>query len=101
MNPMKKVLLFSLLLTGCTAASDRNTIESLLTKHDWKYGQGFNIGDWVDFKNTIYTVESDTILLGDSAIATVKKIEIGRFGDDDEMHITSIHGEKTGIYHSK
>jgi hypothetical protein len=93
-------LLFGLLSTGCTVDIDRNAFKSHIVKQHWKYGEGLNIGDWLDF-NSIHKIKSDTILLGDSAIAIVKRIEKRMIGVDDKMQITSINGEGKGIYFAK
>lgn len=94
-------LLFSLLLIGCTVDTDRNDIKSHVMEHEWKYGEGFHIGDWLDFSINIYKIKGDTILRGDSAIAIVKKIEIGGPGNDDELYIISMQRGEWGMYHSK
>ena len=93
-------LLLGLLLTGCTLDLDRNAFKSHIVEHEWKYGEGLNIGDWLNF-NSRYRIKSDTILIGDSAIAIVKKIEKRMIGGDDKMQIISINGEDKGSYFSK
>ena len=72
-----------------------------IRKIHWKYGEGFNIGDWLEFDNGTYSIEGDTIYKNDKPIAIVLAVKGGILGDDDEMDIKSINGTEKGTYHSK
>ena len=93
------ILLAALLSMQCHSGSHKAT-ELEVSTVQWKYGEGLNVGDWLEFGKG-YRIKGDTIFRSDSAVAVVIDIKNGTFGDDDEMEIMSIAGSKKGIYHSK
>ena len=100
---MKSIKAYSFLLLifiQCQRKDDK-AIETKVVQHDWKHGEGANIGDWIDFKSGYYKMKRDTILRSDSAVAVVSYIEDGKLGDDDEMEITLIKNSSKGTYHSR
>ena len=100
MKILIQYLILGILLSRCSSGSDKNSgIE--LSKVPWKYGEGLNVGDWLDFGPGVYTMQHDTIFENNRPIAVVLSIKRGSFGDDDEMEIVSINGKERGIYHSK
>lgn len=100
MKILIQYLVLGLLLIQCNSRSDKNS-EIELSKVQWKYGEGLNVGDWLDFGGDAYRIESDTIFESDTPIAVVLSIKRGSIGDDDEMEIVSMNGKEKGIYHSK
>ena len=100
MKILIQYLILGILLSRCSSGSDKNSgIE--LSKVPWKYGEGLNVGDWLDFGPGVYKMRRDTIFENNRPIAVVLNIKRGSFGDDDEMEIVSINGKERGIYHSK
>ena len=100
---MKSIKTYSFLLLifiQCQRNVDK-AIETKVVQHDWKYGEGASIGDWIDFKTGYYRIKRDTIFRSDSAVAIVSCIEDGKLGDDGEMEITLIKNNSKGTYHSK
>jgi hypothetical protein len=91
--------LVAFFLIGCSGSSIRKG-ETDLSSLQWKYGEGFNAGDWLNFENDL-SLRNDTIFRRDSAVAIIVEIEDGKFGDDDEMVIRSMNGDTRGTYHSK
>ena len=90
------MLLFLLAgLTNCS--SDTEYVRS----HEWKYGSGFHMGDWLGFDNTtLYEVRHDTIFMEGFARAVV--VEIARqAGEDVELRIRSLETGEEGVYHEK
>ena len=100
MKILIQYLVLGLLLIQCNSRSDKNS-EIEISNVQWKYGEGLNVGDWLDFGGDVYRIESDTIFESDTPIAVVLNIKRGNLEDDDEMEIVSMNGKEKGIYHSK
>jgi hypothetical protein len=99
MKILIRCLILAILLIQCNSRPDKD-IERDVREVQWKYGEGLNVGDWLDFASDAYRIQSDTIFANDTPIAVVLSIERGWLGDDDEMEIVSINGNEKGIYHS-
>ena len=100
MKILIQYLILGILLIQCNSRSDKNSgIE--VSKVQWKYGEGLNVGDWLDFGPVRLQNSSDTIFETNTPIAVILSIKRGSQGDDDEMEIVSMNGKERGIYHSK
>jgi hypothetical protein len=98
---VKTYLFLFLLFIQSQRNFDKEAVESKVVQHHWKYVEGANIGDWVNFSNGYYKIKRDTIFRGDSPVAVVSHLENGKLRDDDEMEITLIENKSKGTYHSK
>ncbi|MES2484732.1 MAG: hypothetical protein V4581_02135 [Bacteroidota bacterium] len=71
--------------------------------HQWKYGDGFHIGDWVQFNDTKseagFYFSNDTIYKAKQPVALVQKTEYNV--DHYVLHITSITKDEKGLYFDK
>jgi hypothetical protein len=101
MKSIKSNLFVFVLFIQCQGNVDKEAIETIVVPHEWKYGEGTNIGDWIDFKTGYYTIKRDTIFRNDSAVAVISYFDGGRLGDDVEMEITLTKNSSKGIYYSK
>jgi hypothetical protein len=81
-------------LTGCSLNDQQ------LKSGWWKYGDGFHIGDVVDF-NKEYSMMGDTILQSGKTVGIITRKSKGMFGDDNEIEITSLDKKRSGVYHQK
>jgi len=79
-----------LILISCS------TNEKSLHNGTWKYGEGYHIGDVIDFKK--HQLSNDTIFINDKPEALLIKQEhfISR-----KIIIKSLVSDETGIYHNK
>lgn len=87
-------LLFTLL---ASCSSDTNYVRS----HQWKYGEGFHVQDWLDFRNGEFLeLHGDTIFLEGCPIAIVSKVE-HRIGADTRLELQSMQSNEIGTYFEK
>lgn len=92
---MKKLvyILTFLFLTSCL--SDKQLKESW-----WKYGEGYSIGDVLNFK--IYELRNDTLFLDNTPKALIIERKESILGfTDREVTIKDLTSNKTGIYYQK
>jgi len=83
------IIIFITLIFGCDTQKEK------ITKSEWKYGEGYHIGDWLKF-DSIYLTIDDTgrIFRNGKFIATVKNVNI-RY-----LEILSKKNQ-IGYYHNK
>lgn len=93
---MKKLctLVIALCLFSCS-----ETNEKIVTSHQWKYGEGYRIGDWLEFSSSVYTYSNDTIFKNGKPAASTAEIKThyGKY----RLHIKSLHGNEIGLYFEK
>jgi hypothetical protein len=82
------------LLAGCSLSDQQ------LKRGWWKYGEGYHLGDVVDF-NHRFSISGDTILQNGKAVAVIIDRKKGIFGDDNEIQIRSLDKKESGVYHQK
>ena len=90
----KTFLLLSLILLQ----SCKN--ETLINKSNWKYREGYHIGDWLDFKTGL-SLRNDTIYKDNTAIAKFIEIDKGYFGFPTKLQMADLKTNKTGTYIAK
>ena len=89
------LLIFSIFISACTF--DNNHIK----KYNWLYGEGYYIGDWIDFKTNLYQINKDTIYKNKQAVAFVYATKIRLLHADNLMVIQSLDKKEKGIYFEK
>jgi hypothetical protein len=85
-------ILIYLFLPGCALNSQE------LKNGWWKYGEGYHIGDVVDF-NKSFEIKGDTILQRGHRVGVITRKTKGIFGADNEIEITSLDNKQPGVYH--
>lgn len=94
---MKKefTILLVILLAACTSNSD------IISQNNWKYGEGYHIGDWLTFdRSGYYRISNDTIFKQDTAVAIVVE-ENEQAGSNAKLTIKSLQTGEVGTYHNK
>ncbi|MCU0431935.1 MAG: hypothetical protein MUC87_00615 [Bacteroidia bacterium] len=94
---MKKTLVWPLLflIAACESNSD------YVRKHEWKYGHGHHIGDWLSFAPpTSFRIAHDTIYWRDTARAVVTEVN-KRVGADNKLILRDVATDNTGTYFGK
>jgi len=81
------------LLIACNISNDK--IEDC----NWKYGEGYYIGDWIEF-HSVYSLKNDTIFINDTATALITK-SYKRIDGAEVMEIQSLKAKDTGFYFAK
>lgn len=66
---------------------------------DWKYRNGYYIGDGLSFHNDYFKIKNDTIFINRAPKAIFNKIELR--ASDRLLIIRQINGEELGYYCSK
>ena len=69
-----------------------------IEKHEWKYGQGFHIGDWLIFYE-YYQLRNDTIFIQDQPRAVIIDDQFSRV--DSKFTIKDIQSDSLGVYYRK
>ena len=88
-------VLIAVFMTNCS--SDGNYVR----RHQWKYGDGYHIGDWLSFDNpNFFALRHDTLFKQDTATAMLVHVD-KQFGRDVELTIKSLKTGESGIYHKK
>ena len=81
-------------LIGCSLT------EKKLKSGWWKYGEGYHLGDVINF-NRSFSLSGDTILHNGQRVGLITRKTTRWFGDDDEIEITSLDKKQSGVYHLK
>lgn len=84
----------SLSMAGCSL-SDHEMKEGW-----WKYGQGYHVGDVIDFKEN-FSISRDTLYRDGQIIGTVIRKRRGWFGFENEIEIRALDGKQSGVYYKK
>ena len=95
--PLLTFFLFAwtcLFLTGCSLN------EQQLKTGWWKYGEGYYLGDVVDFSKG-FSINGDTILQNGLRVGIITRMTKGMFGDDNEIEIISLDKKQSGVYHQQ
>ena len=97
---MKTVTLLTVvslpLVTCCTTLSPEH-----IRDHQWLYGQGYRIGDQLQFDNKTYSFNGDTILKSNLPIAVIVMSSGDLLGNNNDITIQSLATGEEGIYHEK
>jgi hypothetical protein len=97
---MKTLTILSLLsislLPHCTTLSPDH-----IKNHQWLYGQGYRIGDKLQFDNKSYSVRGDTILKSDLPVAVVVMTSGDLIGNNNIITIQSLATGEEGMYHEQ
>lgn len=88
-------ILIMVIISSCTSNSD------YIIQNQWKYEDGYYIGDWLSFDSPgNYKISNDTIFKQDTAVAI--GIEVGeQMGSDMKLILKSPHTGELGTYHQK
>ena len=96
-----KLTVILLLFTCLFFTNCKQLPANYATRHSWKFGGGFGIGDWVEFNHSC-ELRHDTIYMNKVPVARIKAMNRGTMpGDDNEMVIQSLTSDSTGVYHEK
>lgn len=89
------MLFFTLLFTGC------NMSDAYIKAHSWKNCGDYNkdLGDWVEFTNTNYVLQNDTIFSG--GIPVVKIINRKKSYSGNKIILESFSTKVKCIYCEK
>jgi hypothetical protein len=90
------ILSLPLLIFSCTSLSNDH-----IQGHQWLYGQGYRIGDKLQFDNKTYRIESDTILKSNLPIAVVVMTSGDLLGNNNDITIQSLATGEEGLYHEQ
>jgi hypothetical protein len=97
---MKTVTLLTVLslplITSCTTLSPEH-----IRGHKWLYGQGYRIGDQVQFDNKTFSFNGDTIMRSNLPIAVVVMSSGDLLGNNNDITIQSLATGEEGLYHEK
>lgn len=88
------LILAGLLFAGCSFKDHQ------LKEGWWKYGEGYSVGDVIDFKAG-YTLSQDTLLMNGRKVAIVSRIDKRIFPGNNQMIIRSLDGRQSGVYFQK
>src|SRR5687767_14138904 len=84
------------LLPCCTTLSPDH-----IKGHQWLYGEGYRIGDKLQFDNKTFSVKGDTILKSNLPIAVVVMTSGDLLGSNNNITIQSLATGEEGLYHEK
>ncbi|MDQ8005756.1 MAG: hypothetical protein REI64_13205 [Pedobacter sp.] len=93
-----RLTILLLLLLSTLSQSCKN--ETLINKSNWKYREGYYIGDWLDFKKGII-LRNDTIFKDSIAIAKFIKISKGYLEFPTTLQIADLKTNEIGTYIAK
>lgn len=85
-----------LFLTSCTTLSPEH-----IRGHQWLYGQGYRIGDQLQFDNKTFSFNEDTIMKSNLPIAVVVMSSGDLLGNNNDITIQSLATGEEGLYHEK
>ena len=95
----KLILWHFLLLFTLLASCSSNT--NYVRSHQWKYGDGFHVQDWLDFRQGGFLeLHGDTVFREGCPIAIVSKVE-HRIGADTRLELQSMQTNEIGTYYEK
>lgn len=95
-----RLLRFFLIASTCLLLIGCSLNEQQLKTGWWKYGEGYYLGDVVDF-NKGFAIHGDTVLQNGQRVGIIIRKTKGIFGGDNEIEITSIDKKQSGVYHQK
>jgi hypothetical protein len=84
------------LFTCCTTLSPEH-----IKDHQWLYGEGYRIGDKLQFDNKTFSVNGDTILKSNLPVAVVVMTSGDLLGSNNDITIQSLATGEEGLYHEK
>ncbi|AEV97348.1 hypothetical protein A4D02_16725 [Niastella koreensis] len=98
MKTVTALTALSLLLftTSCTTLSTEH-----IRGHQWLYGQGYRIGDQLQFDNTTFSFNGDTIMKSNLPVAVVVMSSGDLLGNNNDITIQSLATGEEGLYHEK
>ncbi len=89
-------ILCILLLPSCTTLSPEH-----IKDHQWLYGEGYRIGDQLQFDNKNFSFNGDTILKRNVPVAVVVMTSGDLIGSNNIITIQSLATGEEGMYHEK
>lgn len=89
-------LLASPFMPCCTTLSPDH-----IKDHQWLYGEGYHLGDKLQFDNKTYSFHGDTILKSDLPVAVVVMTSGDLLGNNNDITIQSLATGEEGLYHEK
>ena len=98
LEPMTPKIIFLLsfgVISSCGLTNGR------IETQEWKYSEGFHIGDWLDFSNTNLTIKNDTIYSSTKPVAVIVEKINSFVGADNQIKIASMETGEIGIYQGK
>jgi hypothetical protein len=84
------------LLPCCTTLSPEH-----IKDHQWLYGEGYRIGDKLQFDNKTFSFNGDTILKSNLPIAVIVMTSGDLLGNNNDITIQSLATGEEGLYHEK
>lgn len=97
---MKTLTLLTILsitfLPSCTTLSPEH-----IKGHQWLYGEGYRLGDKLQFDNKTFSVNGDTILKSNLPVALVVMTSGDLIGSNNDITIQSLATGEEGLYHEK
>ena len=87
-------LFFTLFLTSCKMTDEH------IENKPWKYGSGYYLGDWVEFKNTHLKLKHDTIFDNNKPVAVVINRNKSMFSGN-KIILQSLSTKEKGTYNEK
>jgi hypothetical protein len=84
------------LLICCTTLSPDH-----IKGHQWLYGEGYRIGDKLQFDNKTFSFRGDTILKSDLPVAVIVMTSGDLLGSNNDITIQSLATGEEGLYHEK
>jgi hypothetical protein len=84
------------LLPSCTTLSPEH-----IKDHQWLYGEGYRIGDKLQFDNQTFSFDGDTILKRNIPVAVVVMTSGDLIGSNNIITIQSLATGEEGMYHEK
>ena len=84
------------LLISCTTLTNDH-----IGNHQWYHGEGYNIGDRLQFDNKKYTIREDTILRSELPVAVVVYSSGDLLGNNNNITIQSLATGEEGLYHEQ
>ncbi len=64
----------------------------------WKYSEGYHVGDVLDFKDSVYSLHSDTIYKDEIPVAVVEKMENRPLSSHKVLYIRALSSDESGRY---
>jgi|SRR5687767_9535789 hypothetical protein len=98
---MKTKSILSILALPCLLFSCTTLTTDHIEKHQWFHGDGYNIGDRLQFDNKTYTIRADTILRRDMPVAVVVYSSGDLLGSNNDIIIQSLATGEEGKYHEQ
>jgi hypothetical protein len=89
------ILSFPLLFSCTTLSPDH------IKGHHWLYGEGYRIGDRLQFDNKTYAIDGDTILRSNIPVAVIVMTSGDLLGSNNDITIQSLATGEEGLYHQQ